>query len=122
MHALQIAVRMVAGLGDEVIVPTPAWPNFRGALEVAGAATCEVPMRFGNAGWQLDIEDVARAITPRTRALCINSPANPTGWTATLDELRALLASRASMGSGSSPMRSTASSSMMRRARLRSAT
>ncbi len=92
MHALQIAVRMIAGLGDEVIVPTPAWPNFRGALEVAGAATCEVPMRFGNAGWQLDIEDVARAITPRTRALCINSPANPTGWTATLDELRALLA------------------------------
>ncbi len=92
MHALQIAVRMTAGAGDEVIVPTPAWPNFRGALEVSGATTREVPMRFGNDGWQLDIEDIARAITPRTRALCINSPANPTGWTATLDELRAMLA------------------------------
>lgn len=92
MHALQIAVRMIAGAGDEVIVPTPAWPNFRGALEVAGATTREVPMRFGNAGWQLDIDDLARAITPRTRALCINSPGNPTGWTATLDELRAMLA------------------------------
>jgi aspartate/methionine/tyrosine aminotransferase len=70
MHALQIAVRMTAGSGDEVIVPTPAWPNFRGALEVAGATTREVPMRFGNAGWQLEIDDIARAITPRTRALC----------------------------------------------------
>ncbi|MFM8751550.1 pyridoxal phosphate-dependent aminotransferase [Rhabdaerophilum sp.] len=92
MHALQIAVRMTAGSGDEVIVPTPAWPNFRGALEVAGATTREVPMRFGNSGWQLEIDDIARAITPRTRALCINSPANPTGWTATLDEVRAMLA------------------------------
>jgi aspartate/methionine/tyrosine aminotransferase len=91
MHALQVAVRLVAGSGDEVIVPTPAWPNFRGALAVSGAATREVPMRFGNDGWQLDPEDIARAITPRTRALCINSPANPTGWTATRDELAALL-------------------------------
>ncbi len=122
MHALQIAVRMIAGLGDEVIVPTPAWPNFRGALEVAGAATCEVPMRFGNAGWQLDIEDVARAITPRTRALCINSPRTRRAGLPHWTNFVRCSPSRASMGSGSSPMRSTASSSMMRRARRPSGT
>ena len=49
-------------------------------------------MRFGNRGWQLDIEDIARAITPRTRAIVINSPANPTGWTATREELVEILA------------------------------
>ncbi len=91
MHALQIAVRMVAGSGDEVIVPTPAWPNFRGALSIAGASTRDVPMRFGNDGWQLELADLEAAIGPKTRALCINSPANPTGWTATRDELAAML-------------------------------
>lgn len=91
MHALQIAVRLVAGAGDEVIVPTPAWPNFRGALAVAGATTRDVPMRFGNGGWQLDLADLEAAIVPKTRALCINSPANPTGWTATREELSAML-------------------------------
>ena len=91
MHALQIAVTMIAGSGDEVLIPTPAWPNFRGALTISGAQACDVPMRFGNDGWQLDIADISRAITPRTRALIVNSPANPTGWTATHDELRQML-------------------------------
>ena len=91
MHALQIAVAMVAGSGDEVIVPTPAWPNFRGALTVNGAETRDVPMRFGNDGWQLDLERLFAARTERTRAIVINSPANPTGWTASHAELRAVL-------------------------------
>lgn len=91
MHALQIAVTMVAGAGDEVIVPTPAWPNFRGALTVSGATTRDVPMSFGAKGWQLDIADIAAAIGPNTRALCINSPANPTGWVASAEEIKALL-------------------------------
>jgi len=92
MHAMQIAFRLVAGLGDEVIVPTPAWPNFVGALTVSGATPVTVPMSLEPEGWHLDLERIAGAITPRTRALVINSPANPTGWTATLDELRAILA------------------------------
>ncbi|MCZ8182562.1 MAG: pyridoxal phosphate-dependent aminotransferase [Beijerinckiaceae bacterium] len=91
MHALQIAVTMVAGAGDEVIVPTPAWPNFVGALTVSGATPREVPMRFGTTGWQLDLEAVAAAIGPKTRAMVINSPANPTGWTASAEEIRFLM-------------------------------
>lgn len=91
MHALQIAVTMTAGPGDEVLVPSPAWPNFIGALTVSGATPREVAMRFGNQGWTLDLDDVAQAVTPNTRVLIINSPANPTGWTASLDELRGLL-------------------------------
>ncbi len=95
MHALQIAVRLVAGPGDEVIVPTPAWPNFTGALAAVGATTVEVPLHFGPVGgalhWSLVVDDLARAVTPNTRALVINSPANPTGWTASLDDLKSIL-------------------------------
>src|SRR5205085_9012664 len=52
----------------------------------------EVPMTFGNAGWTLDLDRVADAVGPRARALFLVSPSNPTGWTATHDELRFLLA------------------------------
>ena len=92
MHAIQIAMRMITGPGDEVLVPTPAWPNFVGAITVAGAAPVEVPLEFGPDGWTLDPDRVAAAITPRTRAIVVNSPANPTGWTATEADQRTLLA------------------------------
>lgn len=93
MHALQIAITMIAGPGDEVIVPTPAWPNFIGALSVSGATPVEVAMGFDAAdGWQLDLTKLEAAITPKSRAIIINSPANPTGWTARQDELASILA------------------------------
>ena len=95
MHALQIALRLAAGAGDEAVVITPAWPNFRGALTVSGAAVIEVPLLFSGAGalgqWQLDLDRVASAITSRTRAIIVNSPGNPTGWTASREELAAIL-------------------------------
>jgi aspartate/methionine/tyrosine aminotransferase len=48
-------------------------------------------MRSDAAGWHLDLEDLAAQVTPRTRAVVINSPANPTGWTARREELAAIL-------------------------------
>jgi aspartate/methionine/tyrosine aminotransferase len=92
MQAIQIAMRMVCGVGDEVIVPTPAWPNFDAAIGISGAVTVAVPMGLGNRGWTLDVDRLAAACTRRTRAIVINSPSNPTGWTATIDELKAVLA------------------------------
>jgi aspartate/methionine/tyrosine aminotransferase len=92
MHAAQIAVRMAAGSGDEVLIPTPAWPNFAGAVTVAGARVSPVPMACTEAGWHLDLDRLKSAVTARTRAIVVNSPANPTGWTASLDDLRAILA------------------------------
>ena len=91
MHAIQIATRMAAGVGDEVLVPTPAWPNFDGAVGISGARAVEVPMTLGNAGWTLDLDRLFAAATARTKAIVVNSPSNPTGWTATLEELRAIL-------------------------------
>jgi aspartate/methionine/tyrosine aminotransferase len=90
MHALQIAMRLIAGPGDEIIIPSPAWPNFEGAIALAGARSLNVPMVSGER-WSLDIDRLADAITPATRAIIVNSPGNPTGFTATRDELVALL-------------------------------
>lgn len=92
MQAIQIALAMTVASGDELLLPTPTWPNAAAATGVIGARAVEVPMSFGNAGWALDHERLARAVTPRTRALFMVSPSNPTGWTATPDDLRETLA------------------------------
>ena len=91
MHALQMAMRIVSGTGDEVIVPTPAWPNFEAAIEVNGARAVALPMTPGPDGWNFDLGRLEAAVTPRTRAIVINSPSNPTGWTASLDDLERIL-------------------------------
>jgi len=92
MQAVQITMRMLTGVGDEVIVPSPAWPNFAAAAGISGAKTVFVPQSFGDGGWTLDMGDLEAAITPQSKAIVINSPSNPSGWTATEEELRQILA------------------------------
>jgi aspartate/methionine/tyrosine aminotransferase len=92
MHAIVLALQATAGKGDEVVYLEPAWPNISGATGVAGAVPVPVRLSPGANGWSLDMQRLADAVTPRTRALFVNSPANPTGWTATADELREILA------------------------------
>src|SRR5438552_8175862 len=92
MQAIQIVIGMLAGAGDEVLIPTPTWPNAAAATGIMGARPVEVPMTFGNDGWSLDFDRLAAAVTPKTRALFLVSPSNPTGWTASREDLRALLA------------------------------
>ncbi len=90
MHAIEIATRLVAGPGAEALIPSPAWPNFVGALETAGARPVPVPLdRTGR--WSLDPAKLAAAVTPATRAIFFNSPANPTGFIATREEIAATL-------------------------------
>jgi aspartate/methionine/tyrosine aminotransferase len=74
--AIALAFRLVADAGDEVVVPEPGWfyaPMLRAADMVPVRASL-APETF-----DLDVESVARAITPRTRIVVVNSPANPTG-------------------------------------------
>ena len=96
MQAIQLACQMTVGSGDEVLVPTPAWPNFRGAVETTGARMVPVAMTYGangaKDGWHLDLDRLFAAVTSKTRAIIINSPANPSGWTASQADLKAILA------------------------------
>ncbi len=98
MHAIVIAFAMVLDAGDEVIIPSPCWPNAGAAADAAGARPVFVEMEFGKEGFRLEIGKIASRITPRTRAIFINSPANPTGWVAHLDELKEVLSFARSRG------------------------
>ena len=91
MQAIQIAITATAGTGAEMVLLTPAWPNFAGAAGIGGARAIEVPLDFDGTAWTLDFDRVRAAIGPATRAIFVNSPSNPTGWTATEDDLRAIL-------------------------------
>lgn len=90
MQAIQTIIQMIAGEGDEIILPTPAWPNYAGPLRIQGSRPVEVPMQFANGRWHLDLDRIFDQVGPRTKAICINSPSNPVGWTATRDELIAV--------------------------------
>ncbi len=91
MHAIKIAAEMIAAPGDEMIYLTPSWPNISAALEVSGAIATPLELEFVGGAWKLDLNKLESAIGPKTRGIFINTPSNPTGWTATLDDLRAIL-------------------------------
>jgi len=91
MQAIQLSLQATAGAGDEVICLTPDWPNFAGATEVAGARAVSVPLGHSANGWFCDIDRLFAAVTDRTRVIFVNSPANPTGWTADHATLQAIL-------------------------------
>ncbi|MDF1631066.1 pyridoxal phosphate-dependent aminotransferase [Mycoplana sp. MJR14] len=91
MQAIQLTLQAIASPGDDIVYLTPAWPNLAAAAEIAGVRPLAVPLRFSEGRWQLDLDRLEAAITPNTKALFVNTPSNPTGWTATRDDLRAML-------------------------------
>ncbi|HWD15070.1 MAG TPA: pyridoxal phosphate-dependent aminotransferase [Casimicrobiaceae bacterium] len=92
MNALMLAVEALVAPGDRVVVVTPLWPNLVEIPKILSADVVCVPLRFGVDGWSLDVSQLLDALTPGTRALLLNSPNNPTGWTIDREAQRALLA------------------------------
>ena len=64
--------------GDEVIIPTPYWVSYPDIVKLAGGRPVNVPTKAED-NFQVRAEDVAKAITPRTRMILVCSPSNPTG-------------------------------------------
>lgn len=91
MSALMILTQALVGPGDRVVVLTPVWPNLQEIPRILGAEVEKVPLSFGESGWRLDLDRLIDALTPGTRAVYVNSPNNPTGWTIDPRELRAIL-------------------------------
>lgn len=96
-QALMTAVLALARPGDEVIVLEPVYDSYVPSIELAGARAVFVPLDAAR-GYAPDWERVRAAITPRTRALMINFPHNPTGRILREEDLRALEAIVASSG------------------------
>ena len=64
--------------GDEILIPDPGWPNWGMIAALIGARTVGYPSLAGR-GWQPDLGRLGALVTPRTRAILVNSPGNPTG-------------------------------------------
>jgi aspartate/methionine/tyrosine aminotransferase len=72
--------------GDEAIVPDPGYPIYESLVRFVGGRPIPIPIRMAN-DFRLDVDELASLITPRTRMIVINSPANPTGGVLTRDDL-----------------------------------
>jgi aspartate aminotransferase len=85
-HALFNAIQVLVEHGDEVILPVPYWVSFKDIVRYAGGNCVLVKSQQEN-DFRLTAEDIARAFTPRTKAIILNSPANPSGAVMSPEEM-----------------------------------
>jgi len=78
MHALYVAFGALLSPGDEVILPDPMWTEVAENIRLAGGVTVGVPLRADH-DFEYDTAEIEAAITPRTTAIFLNTPQNPTG-------------------------------------------
>ncbi len=93
MLAVVSALQCVANTGDNIVIVAPIWPNIFNAAKVMGVEPRLVRLEeTWNAGrWHLDLDRLFAACDSRTKAFFLASPGNPTGWTLTNDQQRAIL-------------------------------
>jgi aspartate aminotransferase len=90
MAALTVAMAAVVRAGHRVVMHSPTWPNIANAARLRGAVVEEIDLDAQEDGsFRLDL-DRLDAMMAGARVFILNSPGNPTGWTATLDEMRAI--------------------------------
>jgi aspartate aminotransferase len=88
---LFLALLATVGPGDEVLVPDPGFPIYESVVRFAGARVVPVPVRE-ESDFSFDVDAAERLVTPRTRMLIFNSPANPTGGATTPRDLERIAA------------------------------
>jgi aspartate aminotransferase len=86
-----MAILMFGEPGAEILYPDPGFPIYRSMIEYTGATPVPVPIREAN-GFAFSAEETLSLITPRTRLLIVNSPANPTGGVTPKAEIDRLVA------------------------------
>ncbi len=91
VNALMLVSQLLLDPGDRVVEVVPLWPNLQEIPRILGARVDTVPLAFSREGWTLDLDRLVDALVPGTRALYLNSPNNPTGWTITREAQRAVL-------------------------------
>jgi aspartate aminotransferase len=84
---LQYALLLAVNPGDEVLIPSIGFPIYPSAVRLAGGIVKTYPIALTNGRWQVDFGALEGALTSRTRAIVLNTPHNPTGWTASPEDL-----------------------------------
>ena len=84
------AINMLGESGAEIMYPNPGFPIYESVIAYSGATPVPIPLREEN-GFAFGAEDVLAKITPRTRLIILNSPANPTGGVVPRREIEALV-------------------------------
>jgi aspartate aminotransferase len=93
INALMLVAQMLIDPGDNLVIVAPIWPNIAAVVSIMGGEPRLVSLDPTPEGaWRLDLDKVMTACDARTKGIFVNSPANPTGWTATADEIAALTA------------------------------
>src|SRR6185295_11655079 len=85
------AILALVDPGDEVIVPDPGYPIYESLTRFVGATPVPIPIRMER-DFRLDVDELEALISPKTRLLVINSPANPTGGVLTRGDLERIAA------------------------------
>jgi aminotransferase len=85
-EAVDLACRAILEPGDEVLLPEPCYVSYKPCVELAGGVAVPIVCR-AERGFHVDVDDLAAAVTPRTKAILINYPNNPTGASLTRREL-----------------------------------
>ncbi|HLL27836.1 MAG TPA: pyridoxal phosphate-dependent aminotransferase [Xanthobacteraceae bacterium] len=88
---MYMAILMFGEPGADILYPDPGFPIYRSMIEFTGAKPIPVPVREEN-GFAFSAEETLRLITPKTRLLILNSPANPTGGVTPKSEVDKLVA------------------------------
>jgi len=91
VNALMLASQLVVDPGDHVVEVVPLWPNLQEIPKILGARVTTIALDFSTEGWTLDVPKLLAALRPGTRVLYLNSPNNPTGWTVSCEEQKAIL-------------------------------
>ena len=92
MQALALIAQALVTPGDEVVIVEPVWPNLPETMKLTGATPVLVGLDAKDGRWRLDLDRLIDAIGPKTKAVLVNTPNNPTGWTMAANELAALVA------------------------------
>ncbi|MBS0363148.1 MAG: pyridoxal phosphate-dependent aminotransferase [Proteobacteria bacterium] len=91
VNALMLVAQSVVSPGDKVVVTAPAWPNIVEIPKILSANLEIVALDRAQGRWRLDLDKLLTALTPDTKAVFLNSPNNPTGWTLPAEDRAAIL-------------------------------
>ncbi len=89
IHALYVLFQALLEPGDEVVLPDPQWPPAAGNITAAHGRPVACPLHE-HLGWRWDLRELESKLTPRTRAIYVNSPQNPTGGVLTRADVEAI--------------------------------